>query len=209
MKITVLNGSPKGMTSVTMQYVHYIQKEFPKYELKIINIAQRIKKIESDECAFQNILTEVRASDGILWACPVYYFLVPSNYKRFIELIFERGAKEVFQDKYTAVLTTSVHFFDHTAHNYMHAICDDLNMKYVGSFSADMSDLLKARERERLRLFAENFFEAIENHVLISKSYRPLTLRNFDYITGDARSKADADGKKVLIVTDAQGQRRT
>ena len=88
MKIIVLNGSPKGITSVTMQYVHYIQKEFPQHELKFINISQRIKKIESDESAFQEILDEVKDSDGVLWATPVYFFLVPSNYKRFIELIF-------------------------------------------------------------------------------------------------------------------------
>ena len=204
MKITVLNGSPKGKTSVTMQYVHYIQKEFPQHELKIINIAQRIKKIESDERAFQEILDEVKISDGVLWASPVYYFLVPANYKRFIELVSERGAKEVFQDKYTAVLTTSIHFFDHTAHNYLHAICDDLDMRYVGAFSADMADLLKATERERLRLFAGDFFETIGNHAPISKSYRPVTWRDFDYIPGDARSKVDVGGKKVVLVTDAQ-----
>ena len=204
MKITVLNGSPKGMTSVTMQYVHYIQKKFPQHELKIINIAQRIKKIERDERAFQDILAEVRASDGVLWACPVYYFLVPANYKRFIELVSERGATEVFQDKYTAVLTTSIHFFDHTAHNYLHAICDDLDMKYVGSFSADMTDLLKVTEREHLRLFAGDFFEAIGNHAPTSKSYRPVTGRDFDYIPGDARSKVDVGGKKIVLVTDVQ-----
>jgi len=204
MKITVLNGSPKGKTSVTMQYVHYIQKEFPQHELKIINISQRIKKIESDERAFQEILDEVQASDGVLWASPVYYFLVPSNYKRFIELVSERGAKEVFQDKYTAVLTTSIHFFDHTAHNYMHAVCDDLDMRYVGSFSADMADLRKVEERERLRLFAKDLIDTIGNQAPTSKSYRPLTGRDFDYIPGDARSKVDVGGKKVVIVTDAQ-----
>jgi len=173
MKITVLNGSPKGMTSVTMQYVHYIQKEFPQHEIKILNISQRIKKIESDERTFQEILDEVQSSDGVLWASPVYYFLVPSNYKRFIELIFERNVESVFADRYTACLTTSIHFFDHTAHNYIHAICDDLKMKFAGSFSADMGDLHQAEERERLGLFAGNIFEIIENKIPTSKRYMP------------------------------------
>ncbi|MCK4410600.1 MAG: NAD(P)H-dependent oxidoreductase, partial [Candidatus Eisenbacteria sp.] len=119
MKIAVLNGSPKGATSVTMQYVRYLQKEFPQHELNVLDISSRIGKIEKDERAFQDITAEVQSSDGVLWAFPLYYLLVPSGYKRFIELISERGAADAFRDKHAAVLTTSVHFFDHTAHNYM------------------------------------------------------------------------------------------
>jgi len=204
MKITVLNGSPKGITSVTMQYVHYIQKEFPQHELKILNISQRIRKIEKDAQAFQDILDEITSSDGILWASPVYYLLVPANYKRFIELISEKGADDVFHNKYTAFLTTSIHFFDHAAHNYMNAVCDDFNMRYVGSFSADMSDLQKPKEREKLRLFAENFLGTIENNTPTSKSYMPLTWRDFDYTPGDVKNKIDVGNKKILIVTDTE-----
>ena len=204
MKITVLNGSPKGATSVTMQYVHYIQKKFPQHELRIFNISQRIKKIEKDVQAFQEILESIRSSDGILWASPVYSYLVPANYKRFIELISEKGVEDVFQNKHTAFLTTSIHFFDHTAHNYMHAVCDDLDMRYVGSFSAEFDDLLKAEERERLRLFAANFFDEIGNNTLPPKSYMPVTWRDFDYAPGDVENKIDVGNKKVLILTDSQ-----
>src|SRR4030066_1579805 len=143
MKIIVLNGSPKGDLSGTLQYVHFIQKKFPQHELKILNIASTIKKIEKDEKAFQEIIDEVRSSEGVLWAFPLYYLLVPSQYKRFIELLWEREAADVFKNRYAAVLTTSIHFFDHTAHNYMRAICDDLDMRVAGSFSAEMYDLLK------------------------------------------------------------------
>ena len=115
MKIIVLNGSPKGKASVAIQYVNYIQ----------------------------DILEEIRSADGVLWAYPLYVFLVASQYKRFIELIFERKAGQVFKDKYSALLSTSINFFDHTARNYMNGICDDLGMKFVDSFSANMMDLLK------------------------------------------------------------------
>jgi NAD(P)H-dependent FMN reductase len=161
MKIIVLNGSPKGSISVTVQYVLFIQKKFPQHELKIINISQEIRKIEKDEKAFQGIIDEVGSSDGVLWAFPLYFQLVPSQYKRFIELIWERGAENALKNKYTAVLSTSIHFYDHSAQNYMNAICDDLDMKYAGSFSADMGDLLKEEERDNLILFAEHFFKAI------------------------------------------------
>jgi len=204
MKITVLNGSPKGDTSVTMQYVHYIQKKFPQHELKILNISQRIKRIERDETAFQEILAEVQSSDGVLWASPVYFLLVPAQYKRFIELISERSAEAVFERKYTAALTTSIHFYDHTAHNYLHAVCDDLNMGYVGSFSADMSDLMKEKGRAGLLTFADEFFEAIKNQAPTSKSYCPVIWREFEYNPGVAETKIDAGDKRILIVTDAE-----
>lgn len=58
MKIVVLNGSPKGNVSVTMQYVKFIQEKFPEHELNIINISERIKKIEKDEAYFKEIISE-------------------------------------------------------------------------------------------------------------------------------------------------------
>ena len=204
MKITVLNGSPKGSTGVTMQYVHYIQKKFPEHELKIYNISERIRKIEKENQVFQDILDEISDSDGILWASPVYYLLIPANYKRFIELISERGVEDVFHNKYAASLTTSIHFFDHTAHNYINAVCDDLNMRYMGSFSADMYDLQKPEEKGRLCLFAENFFNTIGSNTNTSKNYMPLIWENFDYMPLDVKNKIDVSGKKILIVTDAE-----
>jgi multimeric flavodoxin WrbA len=203
MNIIVLNGSPKGKISATMQYVHFIQKKFPQHDLKIINISQKMPKIEKDRKLFDEILDEIKASDGVLWAFPLYYFLVHSHYKKFIEMISENDVKKLFENKYTAVLTTSIHFFDHTAHNYMNAICDDLNMKFIGSFSADMYDLVKETERQRLTLFAEDFFQAIENKIVTSKTYTPLIYSNFEYIPSDPKEKIDIGSKKVTVITDS------
>jgi len=206
MKITVLNGSPKGGLSATLQYVHFIQKKYPQHELKIFHISQQIKRIESNEAAFQEVMDEIESSDGVLWAFPLYYFLVASQYKRFIELIFERRAERVFKNRYAAVLTTSIHFFDHTAHNYIRAICDDLDMRYAGSFSAEMYDLLKEGNRDRLRLFAEAFFRAIEERIPASKVYRPVTWGTLNYAPGLIGSKVEAGGKKILLLIDSENR---
>jgi multimeric flavodoxin WrbA len=202
-KIAVLNGSPKGDVSVTMQYVHFIQRKFPQHELKIIDVVPRIKKIESDGSTFQAILDEVRAADAVLWAFPLYVMLVHGSYKRFIELVFERNAQEAFRGKYAAALSTSIRFYDHTAHNYVQSICDDLDMKYVGGYSAAMDDLKQEAEQERLLGFATLFFDAIENQRVTTKAYLPVKWTAPQYTPGPAQDRVSASGRKILVVTDA------
>ena len=41
MKIAVLNGSPKGEISVTVQYIKFIQKKFPGHEFKLLTCVSR------------------------------------------------------------------------------------------------------------------------------------------------------------------------
>jgi multimeric flavodoxin WrbA len=202
MNIVVLNGSPKGLQSVTMQYVHYIQKKFPAHTLEIVDVSRKIGKIEHDRKTFDRIIESVRKADGVLWAFPLYYLLVPSQYKRFIELVSEAGVRDAFKDKYAAVLTTSIHFIDHTAHNYMQAVCDDFGMRFTGSFSAEMDDLLDTGKRRMLELFAGNFFEAIECKSPAARSYPPLQPREFRYEPTPAAEKVSTAGRKVLVLTD-------
>ena len=201
MKFTILNGSPKGNESVTMQYILYIKKKHPEHEYNIINIAQSIKKIENDEKRFEDIINQVQESDGVIWGFPLYVMLVCSQYKRFIEMIIERNAEVAFENKYTFVLSTSIHFYDHTAMNYMHSICDDLKMKYVGNYPADSWDLLWPKRRGRWLLFVEEFINHTKNNYPTSKHYAPLNKRDFKYTRGktfDELKKIDTNGKKIL-----------
>ena len=202
MRFVVLNGSPKGDMSVTMQYVRFLQKKVPAHEFPIHNISQRISKLEEDEKAFQEVLRSIESADGILWAFPLYFFLVPSQYKRFIELLWERNSTAVFKDKYAAVLTTSIHFYDHIAHAYLNAVCDDLSMRFFGGFSADMNDLLKERERERFLSFFSAFFDATRNKAPTLKNHLSLSPVSLKYSPGEPEGILDTAGKKVVILHD-------
>jgi multimeric flavodoxin WrbA len=203
MKIAVLNGSPKGNKSVTLQYVLYMQKKFPDLAFTVHPVAQKIHKLEGDGDAFQQVMEDIEGSDAVIWAFPLYFLLVCSQFKRFIELITERGAEGAFRDKYAVSLSTSVHFFDHTAHNYIHGICDDLRMRYLGDYSAAMYDLLRRKERQRFLHFAENFQEAVARNALTARAYLPLVRGSFAYVPGIGTPCVDTGGKRVVVLTDA------
>jgi multimeric flavodoxin WrbA len=204
MKIVVLNGSPKGPVSVTMQYVSYIAKRFPEHGLKVFHVAQKINILEKDPARFEQIIGEIRSAEGVLWAFPLYILLVSSQYKRFIELIWERDAAGGFAGRYAAALSTSINFYDNMAHAYIRGISDDLGLKYLGFYSANMHDLMQKPERERLELFAQSFFQGIEKQSSPQRMYAPLRYRPIGLPLKSAKQRVPATGKKVIVLTDAK-----
>jgi multimeric flavodoxin WrbA len=205
MKIVVLNGSPKGDISVTMQYIAYIRKKFPDQEYEILNVAQEIKKIERDTAVWDRMIAGVRSADLVLWAFPLYFLLVCAQYKRFIELVSERKAQDAFAGKYAASLSTSIHFFDQTAHAYLHAVSDDLGMKYLGLYSAEMRDLLREEERLRLEKFTALLFTSVQENIPVQRENAPLAWPALAYTPGPVRKITSTGSKKVVILTDADG----
>ena len=59
MKILVLGGSPKGETSVTMQYVRWIAENLPNHEVRTLQIASRIGALERDDGKFAQAIEAV------------------------------------------------------------------------------------------------------------------------------------------------------
>ena len=48
MHILVLNGSPKGADSVTLQTVNYLEYKYPAHTFEVLHVGQRIKALEKD-----------------------------------------------------------------------------------------------------------------------------------------------------------------
>lgn len=202
MRITVLNGSPKGDTSVTLQYVLYLRGKFPQHEFIVFNVAQEIRQIEKKQEKFDEVVEAVRGSDGVLWAFSLYILTVHANYMRFIELLTERGAGEAFAGKYAATLSTSIRFFDHTAHSYMRAVCEDFGMKVTGFFSASMDDLLQRDTQDKLTLFLQDMLDHIENRLPVQRLTAPVCADIKPYKPGPAGGTADNGGLKALLITE-------
>lgn len=202
MNIAVINGSPKGENSVTIQYIRYIGKHHPSHQFQLLNVSNQIRQLEKDSNKFRQTIDAIRQADGVIWAFPLYVFLVPAQYKRFIEMIWERDAAEAFQNKYAAALSTSIHFFDHTAHAYIQGICDDLGMNFTESYSADMDDLLLRDQRPILLKWADRFLQAVTAAVPTDHAYSRIEQETSKYTPGKAGKKMDAGGLKISVVAD-------
>ena len=48
MRVLVLNGSPKGKYSITLQTSLYLEKKFPQHKFQFLNVGQQIKSYEKD-----------------------------------------------------------------------------------------------------------------------------------------------------------------
>ena len=65
MKILVLNGSPKGKYSITLQSVLYLQKLYPEHIFEILHVGQKIKSLEKD---FSPAATAMEQADLLLFS---------------------------------------------------------------------------------------------------------------------------------------------
>ncbi len=181
MKVLILNGSPAGENSITLQTVHFIQKYFPKQEYRELHAGQRIRMYEKD---FTEAREALEWADLILFCYPVYTFLVPAQLHRFIELM--KGGGVDLRGKWVTQITTSKHFYDVTAHEFIRENAEDAGCRVIRGLSADMEDLLSPKGRKE----AIAFFR----HVLWS-------------VQRDGRGAAP-EGKKIVVVADYDGENK-
>jgi multimeric flavodoxin WrbA len=203
MKIVVINGSPAGVRGVTAHHVEYLRRQFSDHEFETIEVALRIRHIEREDKAFAAIVRTLAEADAVLWAYPVYVMLVSAQLKRFIELLFERGATEALRGKVTTSLSTSAHHYDHTAHDYMQAVCSDLGMRYLPGFSAGLEDLLTPAGRDDLRAFLRDFLLHVAGETPVEAPVPPVTGCPPAYEPVLPPPSPKTGGKRIVLLTDA------
>lgn len=159
MDILILNGSPKGENSITLQTMLYLQKKFPGHSFRILHVGQRIKALEKDFAPAREALEWAQI---LVFSYPVYTFLAPCQLHRFIELVKEQGVD--IHGKIATQVTTSKHFFDVTAHRYIQDNCADLRLHYIPGLSADMEDLTTEKGRQEAENWWQHFLWCVGKH---------------------------------------------
>lgn len=197
MNILVINGSPKGKHSVTLQTVCYLEILHPEHHFSVLHAGQTVKALEKD---FSPALSALQTADVLLFSYPVYTFIAPSQLHRFIELVKHSGID--LSGKYASQITTSKHFYDMTAHRYIQDNCADLGLRYVRGLSADMEDLTHKKGQKE----AEAFFRFLIGSVEQGLYERP-SAADDAYFPVSVTVPACADGEKagnVVIVADVR-----
>ena len=159
MKILVLNGSPKGKYSITLQHTRFLEKLYPQHSFEVLNVGQKIKSLSKD---FTPAREAVQKADVLLFSYPVYTFIAPCQLHKFVELL--KGEGMDLSGKYATQITTSKHFYDITAHRYVQDNCADLGLRYIKGLSADMDDLLTEKGQKEAKDFFEYLCWSVEHH---------------------------------------------
>ena len=196
MKILVLNGSPKGKYSITLQHTRYLEKLYPQHSFEVLNVGQKIRSLEKD---FSAAKETIEKADVLLFSYPVYTFIAPCQLHKFIELL--KGAKLDLRGKFATQITTSKHFYDVTAHRYVQDNCSDLGLKYIKGLSADMDDLLTEKGQKE----AKDFFEYL--CWCVEKGYCEPVSASATTFARQPVSKAECTEEKqgdVVILTDCE-----
>ncbi len=205
MKVFVLNGSPHGKNGVTAQYTQFLATNFPEHIFETAEVARILGKLERSPEELEKLVGKLTEADAIIWAFPVYSMLVPSQLKRFIELLFENDSGQLLQGKIATGISTSANFYDHTAHDYMHGISVDLGLRYVRGFSAEMKDILSPEGRANFLGFARDFFWKVDQNNILEDR----TIPEINWIAPDLRTLAMPDAvsksqdKSIVIISDA------
>ncbi len=194
MKILILNGSPKGKYSITLQTTRYLEKVYPNHSFEVLNVGQKAKGLQKD---FAPAREAIEKADVLLFSYPVYTFIAPYQLHKFIELLKKENMD--LSAKYATQITTSKHFYDVTAHRYVQDNCADLGLKFIRGLSADMDDLLTDKGQKEARDFFDFLCWSVENDRFENPSALPTT-----YAKKPVSSVEDTDKKTgdVVILAD-------
>jgi len=196
MNILIINGSPRGRFSVTLQSCLYLEKRFRQHRFEYLNVGAGIDGFERD---MASAAAAFARAGLVIFAYPVYSFLVPAQLHRFVELLKESALP--LRGRYVTQLSTSDHFFDTTAHRFLEDNFHDLGMRVIRGLSAGREDLLREDGRRELEAFLEYAVYCAENGLYEQAPPRPAAAVSAPYVS-TLEPCEKRDGFDTVILAD-------
>ncbi|MDD3989494.1 MAG: NAD(P)H-dependent oxidoreductase [Bacteroidales bacterium] len=173
-KIVIVNGSPKGEYSLTLQHSLYMLGHEKDVEFKVLHVGKDLTDINFELSSLESAIADIEWSDAVIWNTPVYTMLVPWQLIRFFQLIKETGRNSVFQGKYATSMITCFHYYDHLAEEWLRGMSEDLGMAYIEGRTADNENMLNKDHRADMRFFMNNFVNSCRNRYPVERKFMPL-----------------------------------
>ena len=194
MKILVINGSPRNSYSVTLHTSLFLEKVFKEHEFEYLNVGN----IRIFEKSFDTARKSIEEADLVIFSYPVYTFVVPSQLHRFIELLKEQNID--LSNKFATQISTSKHFYDVAAANFIEDNCHDLGFKVIKGLAADMEDLTTEKGREEAINFFKFVIYSVNNNIFEPRKIFK-TKEITSYISSISPVTKSGD-KNIVIVAD-------
>lgn len=172
--VLVVNGSPKGDYSLTLQHSLYMLGQETNLEHKVLQAGEDLLSTQLDQAWLDAAIADIEWADAIIWNTPVYTMLVPWQLMRLFELIKNAGRNAIFSGKYATSMMTCFHYYDHLAEDWLRATSEDLGMAYIEGRTADNADMLKEEHRASMRFFMHEFLDACRQKRAAERKFMPL-----------------------------------
>ncbi len=173
-RVLIVNGSPKGNHSLTLQHSLYMLGRAKDVEFRVLQAGEALSEIDYNTGWLETAIKDIEWSDAIIWSTPVYTMLVPWQLIRLFQLIKEAGQNKVFQGKYATSMMTCFHYYDHLAEDWLRGMSEDRGMHYIEGRTADNEDMLKETHRAGMRFFIDDFVSTCRNRVPVIRKFMPL-----------------------------------
>lgn len=200
MNILVINGSPRGLKSVTYHHVLFIEKHFKSCTFDYVHIGLLYKKLNQKEYV-EKIVNQMKNADGVFFIYPVYTFSIPYQLMLFMKKLY--AYKGEFDGISAFQLSTSKHFYDVTAYNYMQMVLEDLGFNHLQGHMADMNDLLNDQGRKKLVSAFSKIEFNLELKTTIAPKYNLPVSQYYDYTHHMQGGKEKKQGKILVIYNGA------
>ncbi len=164
-KVLVINASPKGDYSVTLQTTKYLEILNEDVTFEVANVGARLAYYDNN---VEVLVRQIAESDLVIFSYPVYTFIAPYQLHRIIERLKEVGAD--FGGKYATQITTSKHFYDYTAHRYVVDNGQELGLRMIRGLSADMDDLTTEKGQREVKQFFDYLRFAVANGIYMDST---------------------------------------
>ncbi len=204
LKVLVVNGSPKGEYSLTLQHSLYMLVHEKDVEYKVLHAGKDLTNMEIEPAWLASAIADIEWCDAIIWSTPVFTMLVPWQLIRFFELIKEAGRNSVFEGKYATSMMTCFHYYDNLAEEWLRGMSEDRGMAFVEGRTAENTDMLKPENRASMRFFMNNFVNSCRNRYPVDRKFMPVINTSPRFNPGKLQSdqKPKQKGLRTVLLTD-------